>query len=111
MICPKCGAEYREGFTHCNDCDLDLIEPVPADPPVDLVSVYATGNPAIIPIVDSVLRDAGIEFMTTGSAVQALQGAIGSPYVVPVEFWVREDQEAAAREILAGIENAPVADE
>jgi hypothetical protein len=25
MICPKCGAEYRQGFTKCADCDLDLV--------------------------------------------------------------------------------------
>jgi hypothetical protein len=25
MYCPKCGTEYREGFTHCTDCDVDLV--------------------------------------------------------------------------------------
>jgi hypothetical protein len=25
MFCPKCGAEYRQGFTHCVDCDVDLV--------------------------------------------------------------------------------------
>lgn len=25
MICPKCGAEYRPGFTQCADCDVDLV--------------------------------------------------------------------------------------
>src|SRR5215471_4277231 len=25
MICPRCGAEYRPGFTKCADCDVDLI--------------------------------------------------------------------------------------
>src|ERR1041385_7922035 len=29
MICPKCGAEYRPGFTHCADCDVDLVAAVP----------------------------------------------------------------------------------
>ncbi|HYC61520.1 MAG TPA: DUF2007 domain-containing protein [Thermoanaerobaculia bacterium] len=111
MICPECGSEYREGFTHCNDCDVDLVEPEPLAPEVELVSVFQSGNPAIIPIVESVLRDSEIEFMTSGNAMQALQGAIGSPYVVPVEFWVRSNDEAAAREILDGIENAPVVDE
>ena len=26
MICPKCKAEYREGFTVCSDCQVDLAE-------------------------------------------------------------------------------------
>ncbi len=25
LICPKCGSAYREGFTKCSDCDIDLI--------------------------------------------------------------------------------------
>jgi len=25
MFCPKCKAEYRDGFTKCFDCDVDLI--------------------------------------------------------------------------------------
>jgi hypothetical protein len=26
MFCPVCKAEYRLGFTHCSDCDVDLVE-------------------------------------------------------------------------------------
>ncbi len=26
MWCPKCKNEYRPGFTHCPDCDVDLVE-------------------------------------------------------------------------------------
>lgn len=26
MFCPKCRAEYRPGFTHCPDCDAELVE-------------------------------------------------------------------------------------
>ena len=25
MFCPQCKAEYRQGFTRCADCDLDLV--------------------------------------------------------------------------------------
>ena len=25
MICPECKAEYRQGFTRCADCDVDLV--------------------------------------------------------------------------------------
>jgi len=29
MICPHCKAEYRQGFTRCADCDVDLVESLP----------------------------------------------------------------------------------
>jgi hypothetical protein len=29
MFCPECKAEYRPGFTHCSDCDVDLVEELP----------------------------------------------------------------------------------
>ncbi|HXZ13689.1 MAG TPA: hypothetical protein VEG64_14990 [Candidatus Sulfotelmatobacter sp.] len=31
MFCPVCKAEYRLGFTHCSDCDVDLVEHLPND--------------------------------------------------------------------------------
>lgn len=30
MICPQCRAEYRQGFTRCADCDIDLVYEPPA---------------------------------------------------------------------------------
>ena len=33
--CPKCGAEYREGFTRCADCDVALVDERPVDIPVE----------------------------------------------------------------------------
>ena len=29
MFCPQCSAEYRPGFTHCTDCDVDLVDELP----------------------------------------------------------------------------------
>src|SRR5215475_3843831 len=31
MYCPNCKAEYRPGFTHCYDCDVDLVEELSVD--------------------------------------------------------------------------------
>jgi hypothetical protein len=30
MFCPNCKAEYRDGFTRCADCDVDLVWELPA---------------------------------------------------------------------------------
>jgi hypothetical protein len=32
MFCPQCKAEHRSGFTRCSDCDVDLVEELPAEP-------------------------------------------------------------------------------
>ena len=31
MFCPQCKAEYRQGFTRCADCDVDLVDALPAE--------------------------------------------------------------------------------
>jgi hypothetical protein len=33
MFCPACKAEYRPGFTHCADCDVDLVANLPEAKP------------------------------------------------------------------------------
>ncbi len=105
MICPECGSEYREGFVHCNSCDVDLVqpEPDPGEPDVKLVKVYETGNAAIIPLFESLLQAANIEFMTKSETIQDMfgMGRIGATNQVtgPVEFFVREDASEEARAI------------
>ena len=31
MFCPQCRVEYRPGFSHCTDCDLDLVDALPQE--------------------------------------------------------------------------------
>jgi hypothetical protein len=31
MFCPKCKAEYREGFSRCADCNVDLVPELPIE--------------------------------------------------------------------------------
>lgn len=116
MICPECESEYRDGYTRCASCDVDLVEPVPVEPSVALVKVYETGNTALVPLFQSLLNDAGIAFMTKSEGLQDLfgWGRFGSNYnyvTGPVEFYVREDAENEARAIAATIMTSPLPDD
>ncbi len=124
MFCPVCRGEYREGFTYCHDCDVALVAELPRDPEIvdgefasvegsaalpdgDLVRVFATSEAALIPVVESLFRNAGIAVMTKGEPIQdffALGRLFGAnPMVGPVEFFVRPDQVEEAEELLDGI--------
>jgi hypothetical protein len=35
MFCPVCKYEFRRGFTRCNQCDVDLVDALPAEEEVD----------------------------------------------------------------------------
>ena len=108
MICPVCNSEYRDVFTRCNDCDVDLVERAPTsegEPDVALVKVYEAGNAAIIPMIESLFASAGIEFMTKSEPIQDMfgWGRFGSNlnYLIgPVEFFVREEVADEARALI-----------
>jgi hypothetical protein len=114
MVCPQCGGEYREGYTHCANCDAGLIEPPPppALPPIEsLVKVYETGNAAVIPVLESVFQDAGIEYLAKGEGIQDLFGwgrfGTNLNYVVgPVEFYVNEEDAGEALELVQTLESS-----
>lgn len=117
MICPECGSEYRPGYTQCADCAVPLVEPEPeegGEPDVELVKIFSATNAAVLPLVESVLIDAEIEFMTKGEALQDLFAlgrlGLGSNNAIgPAEIWVRKDDEAEARSLIEMLEE-PVAE-
>jgi len=44
LFCPQCKAEYRSGFTHCSDCDVDLVAELfeqPRPKPSDLRKLWS----------------------------------------------------------------------
>ncbi len=91
MFCPVCHAEFIPGFTVCDECGVELVDELPAesprgkaavnrlsgsapgdpaagsrDPsasrPVELVTVFRSGDSGMVALVKSVLTSAGIPF-------------------------------------------------
>ncbi len=109
MFCPQCGAEFREGFDRCNDCDVALTPEPPPEPSHEgtpYVAVFETSEPDVIPVIKSLLRGAEIPFVTEGEGLmnlvpfEALGTIIGPPHA-GVIFKVPEAQAETARQLLA----------
>jgi hypothetical protein len=102
MWCPSCGAEYRPGFTRCSDCDVALVDELPAETEeesesepklifagqslgADLVQAYS-GSSIDSQMIRSVLEGSGIEctMWGTGSSYLPETGAKGSALRVMV---------------------------
>ena len=74
----------------------------------NLVTVYATGNEAIVSVVKSVLDEAQIRYIAQGEGVQDLfgVGVIGTgfnPITGPIIFKVMTEDEEYAKELLKDI--------
>ena len=106
MICPKCGVEYRPGFTRCSDCLVALVdESKPVKPrsssrPVELVTVFKCGDPGRIALAKSLLQSTGIQFVVLNE-----RGPLGMNLVIgPVEFQVDREDVADAKALLKDLE-------
>jgi len=77
-----------------------------------LVTVYKTGHHCTIAVIKSLLDEAGIKYFAKGDTVQDFigVGVFGMGYNTltgPVEIQVLEENAEYARELLAGIKDAP----
>ncbi|MDD5543328.1 MAG: DUF2007 domain-containing protein [Acidobacteriia bacterium] len=119
MFCPQCHDEYRDGFTECAECQVSLVERLPPDPPEpnhtssELITVFTTGDAALLPFVESLLNGAGIQFFVKNEGAQDLfgMGRIGTSFNVvtgPVVIQVATEDAGGARELLRPlIERSP----
>jgi len=119
MVCPECGSEYREGFTQCADCEVPLVDATPeeaGEPDAELVKVFEANNAAVLPLVESVLIDAQIDFMKKGDVFQELfalgrVGLVSNNAIGPAEIWVRKEDEAEARALIDLLDEPVASDE
>ena len=97
MFCPKCGAEYREGFYECADCHVQLVWELPLEPekkPVELVTVASVENAVHLALVKSILEEAGIPFFVKGMVSEDIILASKVDAEVQVD---REDEQEAKK--------------
>ena len=78
MFCPKCKCEYRDGFTLCSDCNIELVENLPTEDLSgeefeysELVTIANTMDFSIIPIVKSILESGKIRYFIKGEMVRS----------------------------------------
>ena len=98
MFCPKCKAEYREGFYTCADCNVDLVKELPPEKKpefVDYEEVLFTYNPADIAMIKSILDAEGITYFVKGEHFTYV-----SPLADPVRLMVKKEQVVEAKSLL-----------
>jgi len=114
MFCPKCRAEYREGFFECSDCQIPLVHQLPdeqqGDANLELVTVLETKDPGVLTIAKSLLVEAEIEFIDTAEGLQDFYGVgrLGGiqPLTGPARLQVSSNDLESARAALQGLENS-----
>ena len=103
MFCPKCRAEYREGFHTCSDCSVGLVDSLPplSEPVHDFVNyveILATYNPADVVFLKSLLDSEGIRYFFKGEHFLYMR-----PLADPVRLMIRDDQVDDALELIKDV--------
>jgi hypothetical protein len=101
MFCPKCKAEYREGFDTCSDCNVKLVKYLPQpvhkefSQYIKYEPVAGYINPAIIAIVKSILDANKITYYFDGEV---------SFFSTDARLMVKAEQVQEAKRLLKRLE-------
>ena len=98
----------------CPTCDVDTVDRLPGPEPtpdIELVPVFATANPALIALAQSLLDEEEIEYLIRdGSRNERIYGigrATGYEFGMgPAQFWVRADDTERVKELLEDLRTA-----
>lgn len=74
MYCPKCGVQFRPGFSRCEECDVALVREKPEMEPenitervyTDLIEVYLPSDMNEVVFIKSLLQEADIPYSIPG---------------------------------------------
>jgi hypothetical protein len=100
MFCPVCKSEYRDSYTHCADCDVDLVlslTPEADDGDHDpFVHLWSGGPGQMLAEIRSTLDDARISYRV----IENKDTLFNTNYRAPYEVAVPPSRIEAAREAL-----------
>ena len=98
-FCPSCLSEYRPGFSHCTDCDVELVESLPEAKPVagintavELVELATFPDHPEAEMIRELLEENGIVTVLMSDA-----GAGISPWSSPSMLLISRDEVERAR--------------
>ena len=104
MICPECETEYREGFTRCSDCDVELVDELNASA---LAPLTMETSPDLIAALIEALEGERIPYVIqAGTALSVFDGeeeSLDVPEPWHARIWVTPDRAEDARAILEDV--------
>ena len=111
--CPKCKAEYREGFTECSTCKVPLVDTLPEENEVlerekfvlpdgmeKPIAVYTASNRLEAETICDLLREHDIAVLDRPAAFRQIQAYSGADARFGVEIMVDASQTAQARALI-----------
>ena len=102
MFCPKCEAEFREGFSTCSDCDVALVAKLPKEPDPEYIEyeeILGTYNPGDIALIKSMLDSEHIVYYFLGEHFTYMR-----PLADPARLMVSKDDAEKAKDILKDLD-------
>jgi hypothetical protein len=99
MFCPQCKTEYREGFTKCAECQVDLVAELAPEPElVQFEEILQTYNPADIAVIKSLLESEGITYYFKGDHLTL------RPIGDAARLMVSREEAESVRELLSDLD-------
>jgi hypothetical protein len=106
MICPSCESEYRDEFTRCADCDVDLVESLAALKRLAPLTLEKNGE-LVAELVDRLEKAAIPYAIEAGTALDLLDNPLAEieePDDWLARVWVASQFAAEATEILEDLQ-------
>lgn len=115
--CPKCGSEYRDGFTECTSCGVKLVDKLTDEQKKQAemeerrdmvlpegmsrpVAVFTAKNRLEADSIEDMLRDNDIPVFDRPAAFRQIQSYSGADARFGVELVVDASQTARARQLI-----------